>query len=334
LDRPEEDPDNLVDSNTLTVRPGFSWELTRTLELDLSYREERRTYPGEEEVYPSVGRFGEVEVRKRWTPNLENSLSGEWGKVEREMEPDYSSSRAGLGMTYRFTNMLDLEYNFTWDQRRYREMEEEDEEAEEEGKDRDDFFSHRALSTWRFARRGFLRFTYEDRIEDRFDGETLKTGRSLAEFNWESAGGSKADLGMIYQKRDYTEEIRKDWSWGPALDTHWVIASWLAFDLTGGRVWTKVKRTIEEPAEDEPPEETIEDRMSMAEAALVFYIGGHFVLEGGYRYLENHSTEEERAYKNSRYWVMLTGYINRIRPGQHIKSAFRQETLEEIRRRR
>jgi hypothetical protein len=303
-DRPEEDAQDYLDHNLLSLQAGLSWNVSATSRLDVSYLDDQETFPGEPGADKISSRGGRLLWEKRWTPLWRNNLSAQWRKVARETGEDYRSTGAGLEGFHRLAPRLDLDYALGWEERRYA------------SNGRDDYWAVRASLTRHLEMGGRRFLRYEDKMEDRYDGETVRYTAASAVWTENFRDGSSASGVALYGQRKLTGVGRKERFWGPSLDFHWRVADRLALDLTG--LWSA--RWVEEEGQSS------RDNLFLAEAALVFYLGSHLVLEGGYGRLEDRAGSEEDSFREDRLWLMATATFKRIVPGQSLAAMRRLRT--------
>jgi len=317
ITRPEADVSNQLQHNVLRVRPSLFWDLSRTTTLEVSYLEERETYPGEEFTLTGVDEvsrhIGDIEVGKRWSRRWENTFHIGGGSVEREISEDYKVMQVGIGGTHLLSPRVDLGYDLSLEQRWYDETVPEipeppvDPELPDDIPRRDDTpraWVGEAVLNWRHHESGTLGITVGQDVEERFDGETILGTRGRAEYSWVFRGGSDISAGVSYVYLDYRLAPRKDTIWGPYLSAHWMITSWMAFDLGGEWRGTRIERDLVLETEEM---EVVEDDLSRLEAAFLFSLGRYFQLEASYRYLDNGSDEPLRTYRQNLFGLMLTG---------------------------
>ncbi len=296
-DRPEEDTEDYLDHNLLSLQAGMSWDPSATSRLELSYLESEESFPGEPEADKMNSRGGQFLWEKRWTPLWRNSLSAQWRRIDRETGEDYRSLSVRVAGFHRLAPRRDLDYALGWEDRLYGRS------------GASGFWTAGVGFTRRLDRGGRQTVRYDDWLEDRYDGETVRNARAYALWTEVFHDGSSVTGSVSYGRRSLAETGRKENYWGPSADFHWMLAPRLALDLTG--FWF-ARRLNEEG-------QSSRDDLLLGEAALVVYLGSHLVMEGGYGRLDERAGNSEDSFRDNHLWLMVTAAFKRIVPGETLR---------------
>jgi hypothetical protein len=294
------------DRNTVTVRPGLSWDLGRTGVLDLALRGESQAFPHNPTAESERSVYGEVSHLRRWTPLWSTSLRLDYGEVRRTLEPDYREAGATLEVDQRWSPGVSAVYSLEWRQDRYASGESSATPGGQGGGRSDSYLLKGVTINGQLEYGGSWHLLYQDRIEDLLTGERLKAGRGTAEFELRSRLGSRMGLVALYENRRFATSGRKEVVWGPTASARWVMTSWLALDLDG--FWTRIQS-------EEPGLPEVVDRQLSLAAGFIFVLARHVQCEVGYRYLADDSTDPNNTFRNNRVAALLTWFFQPLRPG-------------------
>ncbi len=329
-----------VDRNLLSVRTGLEAELGARSTFELAYRGELESYSASgaaapvaeetdsaadviEELDRLERHYGEALLRHRWSPLWGSELRAAYGKVGRDLAPDYTELRASLAVEQRWSEHLSLRYRLEW------RREEDGEPATGagtavEGTAADGTVAGGAAAVPPVAgirsnllggaeirgileRGGSWNLGYQLGQQVQPDGDTLETGRASAAVSIRARLGSTLDLGGWHETRDFRESGREETAWGPTVGARWLLTPWSAFDLAGS--WTSTSIREEALAE-------VEDRTTRVAAGLVLLLVKRVQLDLGYGYRKNDSTDALRAYANNLYFAQLTFHFKPVEAGR------------------
>lgn len=285
-----------VDRNLVYVRTGLFSEMGPRSTVELAYRGELVTYPGDDTADRVQRHYGEAMVRHSWTPLWGSALRVSYGQVDRRLASDFAELKASLAVDQRWSEQIALQYNLQWIR--------EDNDAPSGAV----AATAAPVSTVRtkllmaaeitgaLERGGSWTLAYSDRLADQPDGDTLKAGRASAATSIQARLGSTLDLGAWHETREYRESGRKEEAWGPTLGVRWLITPSSAFDLAAS--WTST--TIREVGLAE-----LEDRTTRAAAGLMIMLFKRVQLEAGYGYRKNDATDALRSYVNNQVFALV-----------------------------
>lgn len=296
-----------LDRTLFSLRTGFSWSLGATRTLEVDYRGEFESFSGggEAEDDRIVRHYAEGLMRRLWGPLWESEVSARYGRVTQDLTEDSSELHLAAALSYRVSERLDARARVEW----VREDPDGSESDSGDGgsaSDTQTTFLTSAEIRRELERGGFWSLSYEERLQDMSDGDTLAVGRAAAGCTLRARLGSEVGAGFWYEDREYRLSGRDETAWGPTATARWVIAPWAALDLAGS--W-------EETTTREPGEEEVEDRTARIGAAVVALFGRHLVAEAGYAYRENDSTNDEDSYTANFFYAGLNYYVGVIPPG-------------------
>ncbi len=304
-----------IDRNHASLRSGLVWDLRSRGTMELAYRGEFVTFPGAEAVDTVSKHQGDGRIRYRWSPLVSSDVRMAYGRVSHELSADYTELSASAAVDQRVSEHLALAFRLEWIR------DDEDKQAATDTTSGASASSIRSNLLLAAEARGVLptagswKIAYEDRREDRPDGDTLDVGRFSGSLRLNARLGSSLDAGMWYEDRSYQDSGRQEKAWGPTLTSRWMINSWAACDL--GVDWTNT--TVED--EGLP---AIENNLTRASVGFVVLMFRHLQLEAGYRYQHNASSDAVKSYKNNLLYAAATYSFELIPPGRLLPSRISQ----------
>ena len=300
-----------INRNRLSVRTGLAWVLGPRGTAELAYRGEVTTFPGAGAADRVTSQYAEGLVHYRWSPLMESDTRLAYGQVSRELSADYHELDASMAVDQRLSELLVLRYRLEWVDNHEDHPAAAGAATGETVATVRSYLLKAAEIRGGLARGGSWNIAYEDHLENRVDGDTLKVGRAAAAMDLHSRLGSTLDAGVWYETRSYLDSGRDEQVWGPTLNSRWMITPWAACDL--GVAWTH--STIRDEAVS-----AVGNRATRAAAALVVMISRHLQMEAGYQYLENDSTEALQSNTNNIFYAVVTYSFNPVPPGRLLPS--------------
>jgi hypothetical protein len=300
-----------IDRSRLSVRTGLAWDLGPRGAAELAYRGGLVTFPGAEAADRVSSQYGEGVVRYRWSPLVGSDVRVAYGQVNRELAADYTELSAAAAVDQRLSERLALRYRLQWIRTSQDEPAAAEAGAGEPADNTRTTLLKAAELRGTLSLGGTWKLAYEDRQEDRPDGDTLEVARASAAVALRARLGSTLDIGAWYERRSYLNSGREEEAWGPTLNPRWMITPWAGCDLALD--WTNT--TLQDQGLP-----SIEDRTTRVAAGIVVRVLSHLQLEAGCRYLKNNSAAAERSYSNTILYAVVTYSFAPIPPGRLLPS--------------
>lgn len=295
-----------VDRNLISVRTGLVWEISPRSDVELAYRGELNTFPGDETADRVLGHYGEALLRHRWSPLWGGEARVAYGQVDRKLTADSTELSVSAAVNQRWSEHLAARYRLEWLRNAEDELVVDGAAPGESGASVRSSLLKGAEISGDLAGSGSWNLAYQDNLDYLPDGDTLRTGRASGVAAIRARLGSTLEVGGRHETRDYRESGREEVAWGPTFGVRYIITPWAFLDLGGS--WTSTTIRQEGLAE-------VEDRTTRVAAGLVFLLFNRIQLQVGYRYARNDSTDAPRSYTNSIVSAQATFHFRSVMPG-------------------